>query len=260
MQLEGKTVVITGGGHGIGRAMAERFVTEGASHVTVADIDGDAASEVAAGVGGTGVRTDVTKEAEMVDLIERVEREIGPIDLFCSNAGVLVIGGEQVADDEWRRILDVNLMAHIWAARALVPRMIERGHGYLLTTASAAGLLTQIGSAPYSVTKHAALAFAEWLAITYGDQGLKVSTLCPQAVATNMTVGVEGGGVAGVDGMLSPADVAEAVVEGLGDERFLILPHPEVHEYFRRKAEDYDRWLAGMRRLQARFFGTMPAQ
>ncbi len=144
-------------------------------------------------------------------------------------------------------------MAHVYAARNLVPKMVARGEGYLLNTASAAGLLTQIGSAPYSVTKHAALALAEWLAVTYGDRGLKVSALCPQAVESKMTAGVEGGGVAGIDGMLSPEEVADAVVAGLADERFLILPHPEVVEYFRRKADDYDRWLAGMRRLQARF-------
>ena len=148
-------------------------------------------------------------------------------------------------------------MAHVYAARHLVPRMIERGHGYLLNTCSAAGLLTQIGSAPYSMTKHAAVGFAEWLAITYGDQGLLVSALCPQAVESKMTAGVEGGGVAGVDGMLSPADVAEAVVAGLASEEFLILPHPEVAEYFRRKAGDYERWLRGMRRLQARFGAQM---
>jgi len=188
-----------------------------------------------------------------VAAIDRTEEELGPIDLFCSNAGILVIGGEQVPDDDWQRIFDVNVMAHIYAARRLVPAMIARGGGYLLNTCSAAGLLTQIGSAPYSVTKHAALGFAEWLAITYGDQGLSVSALCPQAVESKMTAGVEGGGVAGVDGMLSPEDVAQAVVDGLASEEFLILPHPEVAEYFRRKAGDYERWLRGMRRLQARF-------
>jgi len=196
---------------------------------------------------------DVAVDAEVAALVERTEDEIGPIDLFCSNAGILVIGGQELPDDEWRRIIDVNLMGHVYAARHLVPRMLERGGGYLLHTCSAAGLLTQIGSAPYSVTKHAALSFAEWLAITYGDRGLKVSALCPQAVASKMTMGTEGGGVAGVDGMLTPEQVAASVVEGLADERFLILPHPEVLEYFRRKAADYDRWLAGMRRLQARF-------
>jgi NAD(P)-dependent dehydrogenase (short-subunit alcohol dehydrogenase family) len=207
----------------------------------------------ATGVTSLGLQADVSIEADIVSTIERTEQEIGPIDLFCSNAGILIIGGEQVPDDDWRRIFDVNVMAHIYAARHLVPRMTERGGGYLLNTCSAAGLLTQIGSAPYSVTKHAALAFAEWLAITHGEQGLKVSALCPQAVESKMTAGFEGGGVAGVDGMLSPEDVAQAVVDGLAAEQFLILPHPEVVEYFRRKADDYERWLRGMRRLQARF-------
>jgi NAD(P)-dependent dehydrogenase (short-subunit alcohol dehydrogenase family) len=255
MRVEGAHVVVTGGGHGIGRGLCERFAAEGAAHVTVADLDGDAATAVASGLAhASAARVDVTQEADIAALINDAERDHGPIDLFCSNAGILVIGGADVNDDDWRRILDVNVMAHVWIARHLVPRMLERGGGYLLATASAAGLLSQIGSAPYSVTKHAALAFAEWLAITYGDQGLLVSALCPQAVATNMTAGVDGGGVAGVDGMLSPADVADAVVAGLAAEQFLILPHPEVAEYFRRKAADYDRWLGGMRRLQARYF------
>ena len=257
MQIEGSNIVVTGGAHGIGRGLAERFAAEGAATVTVVDLDGDAAAAAAEAIGGIAARVDVSDGAEVAALVDRVEREAGPIDLFCSNAGILVIGNEQVEDDRWRHIFDVNVMAHVWAARSLVPLMVGRGNGYILFTASAAGMLTQIGSAPYSVTKHAALAFAEWLAITYGDQGLKVSALCPQAVATNMTAGIDGGGVAGVDGMLSPADVADAVVAGLDDESFLILPHPEVLEYFRRKAADYDRWLSGMRRLQARFFGTV---
>jgi NAD(P)-dependent dehydrogenase (short-subunit alcohol dehydrogenase family) len=258
MELAGKTVVVTGAGHGIGRAMAQRFTVEGAAHVVVADLDGEAAEKVASGLeGGLGAPIDVSNEAEIAGLVERVERDVGPIDLFCSNAGIIMIGGEQVPDDDWRAIIDVNLMAHIWAARHVVPRMLERGGGYLLNTASAAGLLTQIGSAPYSVTKHAAVSFAEWLAITHGDEGLKVSVLCPQAVRTAMTGGTTEGGVAGVDGMLEPADVASAVIEGLADERFLILPHPEVLEYFRRKADDYERWLRGMRRLQGRFYQGM---
>jgi NAD(P)-dependent dehydrogenase (short-subunit alcohol dehydrogenase family) len=217
------------------------------------DIDGTAVERVGREIGGRAVRTDVSTEADIVELIDSTEAEVGPIDLFCSNAGILSIGGAEVADDEWRQILDVNVMAHVWAARHLVPRMLERGGGYLLHTASAAGLLSQIGSAPYTVTKHAALSFAEWLSITYGDRGLKVSALCPQAVDTAMIGGTEEGGVAGVDGVLSPDAVADAVIEGLAEERFLILPHPEVADYARRKADDPERWLAGMRRLQARF-------
>jgi NAD(P)-dependent dehydrogenase (short-subunit alcohol dehydrogenase family) len=202
------------------------------------------------------VPCDVTVESQLLGLVDDTEARFGPIDLFCSNAGVIALGGAEASDAEWRLSIDVNVLAHVYAARILVPRMLERGGGYLLQTASAAGLLTQLGSAPYSVTKHAALAFAEWLAITYGEAGLKVSVLAPQAVRTGMTAGVVDGGVAGVDGMLEPDEVAAVVVEGLDAEDFLILPHPEVLEYFRRKASDYDRWLNGMRRLQARFGGA----
>jgi len=258
MEITDKVIVVTGAASGIGRGLARRFAAEGAAAVVAVDYDGDGATAVAdelsaRGVASLGLQADVSIEADLVTAIDRTEDTFGPIDLFCSNAGILIIGGEQVPDDDWRRIFDVNVMAHIYAARHLIPRMTERGGGYLLNTCSAAGLLTQIGSAPYSVTKHAALAFAEWLAITHGEQGLKVSALCPQAVESKMTSGFEGGGVAGVDGMLSPEDVAQAVVEGLAAEQFLILPHPEVVEYFRRKADDYERWLRGMRRLQARF-------
>ena len=258
MQIAQRVIVVTGAASGIGRGLARRFAAEGAKAVVAVDYDGPGATAVADELAATGTTTlglqaDVSVEADLVGAIEATEAAFGTIDLFCSNAGILAVGGEELPDDEWRRMIDVNVMAHVYAARNLVPKMVGRGDGYLLNTASAAGLLTQIGSAPYSVTKHAALAFAEWLAVTYGDQGLKVSALCPQAVESKMTAGFEGGGVAGVDGMLSPEQVADAVVEGLADERFLILPHPEVVEYFRRKAADYDRWLAGMRRLQARF-------
>jgi NAD(P)-dependent dehydrogenase (short-subunit alcohol dehydrogenase family) len=256
MDVRDKTVVVTGAASGIGRALARRFATEGAAHVVAADRDHDGARAVAEELGASvasAASTDVSREADIATLIEHTETTIGPIDLFCSNAGVLAIGGVEQPDEEWRRSLDVNVMAHVWAARHLVPRMLERGHGHLLNTASAAGLLIQIGSAPYTVTKHAAVGFAEWLSVTYGEQGLGVSVVCPQAVETKMTAGIEGGGVAGVDGMLSPEAVADAVIEGLAAERFLILPHPEVAEYERRKVADRDRWITGMRRLQARF-------
>jgi NAD(P)-dependent dehydrogenase (short-subunit alcohol dehydrogenase family) len=258
MQIADRVVVVTGAASGIGRGLARRFAAEGARAVVAVDYDGDGARAVAEslsadGVTSVGLAADVTVESELVAAIDHTEGAYGPIDLFCSNAGILTIGGEELPDDEWRRILDVNVMAHIYAARNLVPKMLDRGEGYLLNTCSAAGLLTQIGSAPYSVSKHAALSFAEWLAVTYGERGLKVSALCPQAVESKMTDGIEGGGVAGVNGMITPEQVADAVMEGLADERFLILPHPEVLDYFRRKADDYDRWLAGMRRLQARF-------
>jgi NAD(P)-dependent dehydrogenase (short-subunit alcohol dehydrogenase family) len=258
VDVRDKTVVVTGAASGIGRALARRFAAEGARHVVAADVDGDGATAVAAEFGGSAARVDVSSEGEIAGLIDDVEHDHGPIALFCSNAGILSVGGDELADEVWRRSLDVNVMAHVWAARHLVPRMIERGGGHLLNTASAAGLLIQIGSAPYTVTKHAAVGFAEWLAVTYGDRGIGVSVLCPQAVATQMTVGFEGGGVAGVDGMLTPEEVADAVVDGLAEDRFLILPHPEVAEYERRKAADRERWLAGMRRLQARFGDMQP--
>ena len=256
MKLNGKHVVVTGAASGIGAALARRFAAEQPRGIVVSDRDVAGNRAVADEIGAHAVPCDVTQESEIRALVDAAESRFGPIDLFCSNAGVIVLGGAEAPDAEWKLSLDVNVMAHVYAARVLVPRMIERGGGYLLQTASAAGLLTQLGSAPYSVTKHAALAFAEWLAITHGDQGLKVSVLAPQAVRTAMTAGVVDGGVAGVDGMLEPEAVADAVVAGLDAESFLILPHPEVLEYFRRKASDYERWLNGMRRLQARFGGA----
>jgi len=256
MRLEGKHAVVTGGASGIGRALARRFAAEGARGVVVADLDAAGCAAVAAEVKGLAAPTDVANEAAVRALVARAEDAYGPIDLFCSNAGIAITGGVEASDADWERIWRINVMAHVYAARAVLPSMLERGSGYLLNTASAAGLLNQIGSAPYGVTKHAAVALAEWLAITYGDAGLKVSVLAPQAVRTAMTAGVVDGGVAGVDGMLEPDDVAAAVVAGLDTEDFLILPHPEVLEYFRRKASDYDRWLNGMRRLQARFGGA----
>jgi NAD(P)-dependent dehydrogenase (short-subunit alcohol dehydrogenase family) len=253
MQVRDRVCVVTGGASGIGRALAQRFASEGARAVAVVDRDAEGARAVAGAVGGLGLQADVAREDDLRRVIDEVEERCGPIDLFCSNAGILVVGGPEVPTHDWQRIWEVNVMAHVLAARHLVPRMLARGGGYLLQTASAAGLLSQIGSAPYAVTKHAAVAFAEWLSITYGDRGLKVSVLCPQAVRTAMTDGIPDGGVAGVDGMLEPELVADAVIEGLAAERFLILPHPTVAEYVRRKGEDVERWLRGMRRLQTRF-------
>ncbi len=252
MKLASKHAVVTGGAAGIGRALVRKFAAEGA-RVVVADLDADGAIEVAAEIGGIGVPVDVGDETSVRSLVERAEKEYGPVDLFCSNAGIFLPGDIEVPNEQWQQIWEVNVLSHLYAARAVLPSMLERGEGYLLNTASAAGLLTQIGSGPYAVTKHAAVGMAEWLSVTYGDRGIKVSVLCPQAVRTAMTAGVEEGGVAGVDGMLEPEAVADCVVEGLGDERFLILPHPSVAEYMQRKVGDYDRWLGGMRRLQARF-------
>src|SRR5664279_3627277 len=257
MNIEGKCVVVTGAASGIGAALARRFAADGARGVVLADRQPDLLAAVGSEIPGSlAVQCDVTDESQLQALVDRAEERFGPIDLFCSNAGIVVPGGADASDEIWKRSLDVNVMAHVYAARIMVPRMLERGGGYLLQTASAAGLLTQIGSAPYSVTKHAALALAEWLAITFGDKGIKVSVLAPQAVRTAMTAGVVDGGVAGVDGMLEPEAVAEAVVAGLDAESFLILPHPQVLEYFQRKASDYERWLNGMRRLQTQFGGA----
>ncbi|HKV39974.1 MAG TPA: SDR family oxidoreductase, partial [Blastocatellia bacterium] len=210
------------------------------------------AESVANEIGGLAVRTDVALDSDLAHLVYTAMTTFGQIDLFCSNAGIAIDGGPEVPDNDWLRIMDVNVMAHVYAARAVLPGMLARGDGYLLQTVSAAGLLTQIGSAPYSVTKHAALAFAEWLAITYGDRGIKVSALCPQGVLTNMLLSsTEEAGAFLKEGALAPERVADIVVDALKEEQFLILPHPEVAEYFRRKASDYDRWLRGMRRLQA---------
>ncbi|HYE65425.1 MAG TPA: SDR family oxidoreductase [Pyrinomonadaceae bacterium] len=256
MELRDKVLVVTGGASGIGRALCRRFAAEGARGVVVADVDADGAAQVAAEIGGLAVETDVGVESEIERLVDRATEAYGPIDLFCSNAGIALAGGIEVSDAEWQRIWQINLMAHVYAARAVLPQMLARGNGYLLQTASAAGLLSQIGSAPYAVTKHAAVAFAEWLAITYGDQGIKVSCLCPQGVRTNMLDGDDKPAPVAFlrDGALQPEAVAEAVVKGLAEERFLILPHPEVAEYVRRKADDPDRWLRAMRHLQRRIY------
>jgi NAD(P)-dependent dehydrogenase (short-subunit alcohol dehydrogenase family) len=258
MDIAGKVVAITGGANGIGKALAERFRTEGAKGVAILDIDIDNARQVAEAIGGIALETDLRSESQIDASIETVERTLGPIDLFCSNAGILHPDGSDggvasCPNDKWQLSWDVNVMAHVYAARALVPRMAARRDGYFLITASAAGLLSQIGSAPYSVTKHAAIGFAESLAITHGDDGIKVSVLCPQAVRTRMLGTSKSGGVAGLDGVMNPEDLAEAVVRGLGEESFLILPHPEVLQYMQNKANNYDRWIGGMRKLRRRF-------
>ena len=256
MHIKGSVAVVTGGATGIGEALCRRFAAEGADGIVVADSD-PRAELLARELGGRAVIADVSREAEIQVVVGEALRTYGRIDLFCSNAGIFTPGSESASDAEWERIWRVNVMAHVYAARAVVPRMLAAGGGYLLQTASAAGLLSQIGSAPYAVTKHAAVALAEWLAITYGDQGLKVSCLCPQGVRTRMLEDAEGPARAFIAATaIDPERVADAVVEGLREERFLILPHPEVGEYFRRKADDHDRWLRGMRRLQRHSAGS----
>jgi NAD(P)-dependent dehydrogenase (short-subunit alcohol dehydrogenase family) len=253
MQVTGKVVVVTGGGNGIGRALCRRFATEGAKAIVVADMNTATAKQVADEIGGTPVTCDVSREADVVSLVTQTIAQHGGVDLFCSNAGIAVNGDEHTADAEWARCWDVNVMAHVYAARAVIPHMLERGGGYLLQTVSAAGLLTHPQSASYAVTKHASLAFAEWLSMTYGDRGIIVSALCPQGVKTDMLRRAEAEGTRRsflLDSALEPEQVADDVVKGIEAERFLILPHPEVAEYVRRKAGDHDRWLKGMRRLR----------
>jgi NAD(P)-dependent dehydrogenase (short-subunit alcohol dehydrogenase family) len=256
MEIRDKVVIVTGGGSGIGAALCRRFTSEGARAVIVVDIDGDKAQAVAGEIEGIAEQLDVSQAGAVAALVERTEERFGHIDLYCSNAGILILDSDHVAsatDAMWQRIWEINVMAHIHAVRAALPGMRERGSGYFLITASAAGLLSQIGSAPYSVTKHAAVGFAETIAIAHKGEGIGVSALCPQAVHTGMTERLGGPGVAGLDGTLSADVVAESVIAGLADERFLILPHPEVAEYFQRKAGDYERWLEGMRRLRGKF-------
>lgn len=252
MQVRDKVIVVTGGGNGIGRALCRRFAADGARAVVVADLKSADAEAVAKEVSGVAMATDVANEAAVQALVARVIEEHGAIDLFCSNAGVGVAGGADAPDRDWQKSWEVNVMAHVYAARAVLPPMLARGEGYLLQTISAAGLLTQIGSAPYSVTKHAALGFAEWIAITHGDQGIKVSALCPMGVRTNMLFEAQfAGGAFLLETAVEPEQAADEVVKGLAEERFLILPHREVAEFFRRKANEYDRWIKGMRKLQA---------
>jgi NAD(P)-dependent dehydrogenase (short-subunit alcohol dehydrogenase family) len=270
MELQGRVAVVTGGASGIGRALAGRVAAAGARGVVVADLDGAGAEAVAGAIGSSavGVRCDVTSDAEVGALIMRAEEEFGPVDVFFANAGIGTGSGLDADDALWEASWSVNVRAHVLAARRLVPGWVERGEGYFVSTASAAGLLSQIGDAPYSVTKHAAVAFAEWLSLTYGDRGLRVSCLCPMGVNTAMlnaglsmedSHGVGARVVAAAGSILEPEDVADEVVAAIRDERFLILPHAEVGEFLRRKGDDPERWLGGMRRLQAYVTGEAPA-
>jgi len=256
MEIEGQVVVVTGAASGIGRALARAFAKAGAARVVCADLNLSGAEETAKGINGVAIEANVGREDDIAQLVEKVETEVGPIGIFCSNAGILSIGGPEVGNAEWQRIWEVNVMAHVWAARHVVPRMAERGGGYLLNTASAAGLLNQVGSMPYGVTKHAAVGAAEWLAFTYRDQNIGVSVLCPQAVRSEMTRGHEDG-VAAQDGMLEPEPVAEACLQAIRDETFLVLPHAEVLDYMQIKSRNYDRWIGGMAKLNRRFGGCV---
>lgn len=255
MDVIGKVVVVTGGASGIGAAMARRFKAAGAGAVVIADCQAGLLASVAAEIDAVAMPCDVTDEAQVQALVARVEADLGPIDLFCANAGVLCLGDEDAPDREWQLNWDVHVMAHVYAVRAVAPRMAARGAGYLLHTASAAGLLSHPRSASYATTKHAAVAFAEWVAIKYRHLGVRVSVLAPQSVRTPMIVGPDKLAMAGDDGMLSPEELAEAVMSGLRDERFLILPHPAVRQYAQRKGANLDRWLDGMNRWRRNSLG-----
>jgi len=257
VDVTGRVVVVTGGARGIGRALATRFASAGAEAVFVADVDLDGASAVAREIHGTAVQCDVSREADVKKLVDQVEAGHGRIDIFCSNAGIAVGGGPETPTDQWQRIWDVNLMSHVFVARYALPAMLQRGEGYILGTVSAAGLLNHVFAAPYGVTKAAALSLFEWLSIAHGEQGIRISCLCPQGVKTDMLAAERREGLEFLTaGALEPEAVAEVVLQGLRDERFLILPHPEVGEYFRRKADDYDRWLKGMRRLRVKIISA----
>jgi NAD(P)-dependent dehydrogenase (short-subunit alcohol dehydrogenase family) len=252
MEVAGRVAVVTGGARGIGRALARRLASAGAASVVVADRDSTGAEAVAEEIGGAAITCDVADEADVRRLVEKVESDHGRIDLICSNAGIAVGGGPEAPDSEWQRIWEVNVMAHVYVARHALPGMLRRKDGYIVGTVSAAGLLNHVFAAPYGVTKAAALSLFEWLAIAHGDQGVRISCLCPQGVKTDMLAAETRLGLEFLTATaLEPEAVADAVLEGIRKEEFLILPHPEVAEYFQRKAGDYDRWLRGMRRLRA---------
>jgi NAD(P)-dependent dehydrogenase (short-subunit alcohol dehydrogenase family) len=254
MDLKGKVAVITGAASGIGRAAALRFKQEGAAGLVLADLSFEKLKQVASEVDGLGVQCDVGKEGDIQRLVREAEVRYGRVDVFLSNAGIFQRGGLEASDADWERNWKIHVMAHVWAARAVVEKMLARGGGYFLVTASAAGLLNIVESASYGVTKHGAVAFAEWLAIAYGRRGLRVSCLCPQAVITGMYQG--DGGSAGVDGALSVEQVMDEIVKAMAAETFLILPHPRVLEYLRAKGANYDRWLGGMQKLFLRHHDT----
>ena len=254
MELNGKVVVVTGGASGIGTGLCRRFREEGVRALIIADLNGEAVTALADELDAVGVALDVRDEAAIATMVSEVEAQFGQIDLFCSNAGILNLDGGDFwatssANEVWQANWEIHVMAHVYAARACLPAMIRRGEGYFLHTISAAGLLSQPYTAAYATTKHAAIGFAESLAISHGDEGIKVSCLCPQAVDTAMLGGTDGGS-AGIDGILSPAQVAQSVIDGLREESFLILPHEQVEQYHLNKAQNYNRWIGGMRKLR----------
>ncbi|MBC5766130.1 SDR family oxidoreductase [Ramlibacter albus] len=257
MEIRGKVAIVTGGASGIGAGAARRFAAEGAKGVAVADLNLERAQEVAKSIGANAiaVKCDVSREADIQNLVAETRKRFGQVDIYFSNAGILGrMGGVELEDALWQKMWEVHGMAHVWAARAVMPEMVERGEGYFIVTASAAGLLNIVETAPYGVTKHAAVAIAEWLRIAYGRRGVRVSCLCPQSVATDMTK--DGTGSAGLDGVLTPEQVAEDIVRVMREESFLVLPHPEVAQYHRNKGQDYDRWLGGMQKLYAQHMGA----
>ena len=259
MEIKNKRVVVTGAASGIGKALCEAFQEAEAQSIVCVDLNLDGAKETADSLGGIAVQANVGQEPDIISVIEKANSLSGGIDIFCSNAGIGGVPGFfEVETTDWQNIWEVNVQSHIFAAKHVLPQMLDRGEGYLMSTASAAGLLTQIGSAGYSVTKAAAVSFAEWIKITYGSKGIGVSCLCPQAVRTAMTA--QGAGVAGVDGMMEPEDVAKDVLDAIEKNRFLVTPHPEVLEYVSRKGNDRDRWISGMQRLQERYEDWVPGE
>lgn len=253
MKIQDKVIIITGAASGIGLSLAKKFREEGAGTLVVCDIDHGRIHDIAAEINGIPAVFDVTDAHGIKRIVADIEERFGRIDLFCSNAGVLEEGGIETSHDVWARAIDINFMAHVSAAQACLPGMISRRSGYFLNTVSAAGLLTEIKSLSYSVSKHAAIGFAEWLAITHGHQGIGVTVLCPMAVQTPMIDGRKNGGSAGLDGVLTPDQVADCAVTALEEERFLALPHPKVKQYFQNKVSDYDMWIQGMQRLKRKY-------
>ena len=255
MDIRNKVAIVTGGASGIGRSIARRFAADGARGVVVADVNLEHAQAVADEIKGIAVRCDVSKEADIQALVATTRQHYGQVDAYISNAGILGrMGGLDLEDTLWDAMWNIHGMAHVWAARAVVPEMVARGEGFFMVTASAAGLLSIVESAPYAVTKHAAVAFAEWLRIAYGRKGVQVACLCPQSVQTNMISGTDGGSAA-VNGILAPEVVAQEVVSTMDNGKFLVLPHPEVAQYFRNKGQDYERWIGGMQKMYARHNG-----